>query len=143
MARGTIHPSLTVKGQKAQSIVSSSSSPLPTTRTIIDDDEHDYNNTSLLYRGVFATKDIPKGDLLISLPSKLVISEERLPHSYHRNNFRNDDDNDDEESSNVKREKLNATPWLRCISAFLSSINSTKSLHSHECHYAPYPNSLV
>ena len=50
-----------------------SSSPLPS---------NNEKSSTVINRGIFASSHIPKGELLISLPSKLIISGEKLPHVY-------------------------------------------------------------
>lgn len=59
-------------------------------------------------RGIYANEDVEKGTLLIRLPSKLAVSGSEFPSTYMY------------QSTNEDSERL-ASPWLRCITALLST----------------------
>lgn len=62
-------------------------------------------------RGIVATENVKKGELLIRLPENLVISGERLPVQF------------DDETGTQKT----ASPWLRCLSALLRMQRTTNT----------------
>lgn len=77
-------------------------------------------------RGIFATEDISKGDLLVRLTLKNVISGRDLPTRYQVKN------NDDSDGSVVERI---ASPWLRCLAVLISAllgVTSDKKENSDE-----------
>ena len=73
-------------------------------------------------RGIFATESISKGQVLISLPSKLSINGKMLPSTYKFNNNDDNDDNDDNDNNDDDDKVIrNASPWLRCIISLILS----------------------
>jgi hypothetical protein len=70
-------------------------------------------------RGIYANEDVEKGTLLIRLPSKLAVSGSKFPSTYMYH------------SANEDSERL-ASPWLRCVTALLSTyINEDRTYEQY------------
>ena len=137
---GVIHSSLTVQNKKS---VPSGSEAEPTIHYQSDDCVNDSNYR--FSRGVFATTDISKGELLVSVPSKLVISGESWSQVYQKSLSSPSQQNGGNQTS--KRQKVTASPWLRCVGAFMSAVGGNSptedgSAKTDHQFYTPYINSL-
>ena len=108
------------------------------------------NDTS---RGIKASRDIDKGELLIRLPCNLALDGSSLPLTFPVGEAAAASDNGDSSKSSDKKSIVhtrNASPWLRCLTSLLIERSKHKSdkksdgasKEQGEIDFGPYLNSL-
>lgn len=79
-------------------------------------------------RGIFATRAIPKREVLIRLPVKLSVNGQNLPKWYVSKQ-------EEHYYPSVNQEKRQASPWLRCLAAYLQEVTENHVGSSRLTHY--------
>ena len=82
-------------------------------------------------RGVFVTREIPRGTLLIRIPSSIVLGGHRVVEAFADDNNTNVDSSSSPPTTTTLRP---ASSWLRCLAAFYEA--------QSDPHWTPYMQSL-
>ena len=107
------------------------------------------------YRGVFASRPIAKGELLMQVPLRLAIHGDHLPVRYTKSNNNNKNNNNNlnkasgnsttatTTTKNTQQQQLqHASPWLRCLAALYQAQQAQSSSSSSLSFWSPYLQSL-
>jgi SET domain len=82
-------------------------------------------------RGVFADRDISKGEILISLPDHLSLDGRKYPDSYTKAA----NENDNNIHTNMHNNQRTASAWLRCLAAYYNMLKEGSSSDSGYKYY--------